>query len=279
MGVGGFLAADHVPNDGRTLESRVDVLRQLGHHKNKHSEDELGVLADLCAAFEGSSVPIAQKLETFPRHVRRQDLARFLARYEVFKLALQTHGSIVECGVFAGGGLMTWSQCSSILEPYNHTRRVIGFDTFSGFPSVHESDTSSGRSEHLKPGSFACSASIFDELSQLASIHDRNRPLGHIRKVELVRGNACDTIPAYVSSHPHLLISLLYLDFDLYEPTKAALDHLLPRVVRGGIIAFDELNSEDFPGETVAALESAVLSLGSLQRLPHDPYISFVLKA
>ena len=84
--------------------------------------------------------------------------------------------------------------------------------------------------------------------------------------------------PAYVESHPHLLISLLYLDFDLYAPTKAALDYLLPRVVRGGIVAFDELNSEDFPGETMAALESSVFALGPLQRLPYDPYISFVVK-
>lgn len=270
--------AVRVPNNGRNGKTGTDALTQLGHHKGKHSAGESAVLADLCAAFENSPISLAQKLETFPRHVRRQDLARFLARYEVFKLALPTHGSIIECGVFAGGGLMTWSQCSSILEPYNHTRRVIGFDTFNGFPSIHEKDKSSGRSEYLKPGAFDSNGSIYDELNQLASIHDRNRPLGHIPKVELVSGDACETIPKYISSHPHLLISLLYFDFDLYEPTKAAIDHLLPRVVKGGIVAFDELNSEDFPGETVAVLESAVLSFGNLQRLPHDPYISFVIK-
>jgi len=99
-----------------------------------HSPAEEDVAEDLCDAFENACVPLVQRLQTFPRHVRRQDLARFLVRYELFKLNLGVHGSVVECGVFAGGGLMTWAQCSSILEPYNHTRRVIGAPVHIDFP-------------------------------------------------------------------------------------------------------------------------------------------------
>ena len=253
-------------------------LSQLGHHAGKHLPKEESVVQDLCEAFENASVPLAQRLETFPRHVRRQDLARFLVRYEIFKLNLGVHGSVVECGVFAGGGLMTWAQCSSILEPYNHTRRVIGFDTFTGFPKTHDKDTSFGTSEYLHEGAFHTSTDIVDELNHLASIHDRNRPLGHIPKVELVQGDSCETIPQYLEQNPHLLISLLYLDFDLYEPTKAALKHLLPRVVRGGVVAFDELNSPDFPGETMAFIEAAGIALSPLCRFPSDPYISYFVK-
>lgn len=233
---------------------------------------------DLCAVFDNSCVPLAQRLQTFPRHVRRQDLARFLTRYEIFKLNLGIHGSIVECGVFAGGGLMTWSQCSSILEPYNHTRRVIGFDTFAGFPSTHERDLGGSTSEHLHVGGFQTHSGILNELRHLAEVHDRNRPLGHIPKIELVEGDGCETIPLYIQNNPHLLISLLYMDFDLYEPTKTALQHFLPRVVRGGIVAFDELNSRDFPGETLALLEAVGHSSGPLCRFPADPHISYFVK-
>lgn len=73
-----------------------------------------------------------------------------------------------------------------------------------------------------------------------------------------------------------MLISLLYLDFDIYEPTKVALKHLYPRVVKGGIVAFDELNKVDYPGETVALLES--MDLPGLKRLPYDPDISYFVK-
>jgi Macrocin-O-methyltransferase (TylF) len=254
------------------------TMAQLGHHTNTHLPVEGRVVNDLCEAFERSCVPLAQRLQSFPRHVRRQDLARFIARYELFKLNLGIHGSVVECGVFAGGGLMTWAQCSAILEPYNHSRRVIGFDTFSGFPHVHEKDAGASVSEHMHQGAFQTGTSIVEEIQHLSEIHNANRPLGHIPKIELVQGDSCLKIPQYVRENPHLLISLLYLDFDLYEPTKIALEHLLPRVVKGGVVAFDELNCREFPGETLALIEMAGLTTAPLCRFAADPYLSYFIK-
>lgn len=253
-------------------------LRLLGQHAAKHTAKEGGVLPRLVDAFAASPVPAPQKLVNFARSVRRQDVARFLAKVELFKLALPVHGSVVECGVFAGGGLFTWAHASAVFEPYNHTRRVIGFDTFDGFPSVAPQDTAAGTSEHLKPNAFRTHEGIRDELLALAAVHDDNRPLGHIPKVELVAGDATRTIPEYVRTNPHLLVSLVYLDFDLYEPTLVALRELLPRIPRGGVVAFDELNCADFPGETTALLEAVDIRSVRLQRLPFDPYISYFLR-
>jgi hypothetical protein len=254
-------------------------LEAMGHHLPKHTAEESSVTDELAKAFEESQLPLAQKLATFPRHVRRQDLSRFLAKYELFQLSVGAHGSIVECGVFAGGGLFSWYHFASILEPYNHSRRLIGFDTFTGFPSVAAPDIEHGTSQHLREGAFQTNSQIAVEIERLASIHDKNRPLGHIPRVELVQGNADSTIPNYLEKNPHLLINLLYLDFDLYEPTSVALKHLLPRVVGGGVVVFDELNCPDFPGETVALLEQVDLKDVKLRRLPIDPYISYFVKA
>jgi hypothetical protein len=131
---------------------------------------------------------------------------------------------------------------------------------------------------YLRAGALQTDAKCREEIEYLIALHDRNRPLGHIPKVELVAGDACETIPRYVVEHPHLLVSLLYLDFDLYEPTKVALEQLYPRVVKGGIVAFDELNSPEFPGETIALLEVLDLAQAELRRLPFDPYISYFVK-
>lgn len=255
-----------------------DPLHQLGHHISKYAPTEMNILTDLCRAFEESPVPLFQKLQTFPRHVRRQDIARFIAKMELFRLSLPANGSIVECGVFAGGGLFGWHHFSAIFEPYNHTRRIVGFDTFTGFPGVHEKDLTEGRSAHTKVGAFQTTDSIARELESLAGIHDANRPLGHIPKIELVAGDACTTIPQYLEQNPSLLISMMYLDFDLYAPTKAALEYLLPRVVKGGVVAFDELNTREFAGETTALLESLDLKDVQLLRFPIDPYISYFIR-
>ena len=249
----------------------------LGHNL-KHTSEEKTLVDSLSEAFNSSILPLPLKLQNFTRHVRRQDIARLIAKQEIFKLCLPVNGSIVECGVFAGGGIMNWLHFSSIFEPYNHTRKIIGFDTFSGFTALDEKDYKYGFSEHLHEGALKTNDSILDEIKHLVSLHDQNRPLKHIPKVELVAGDACETIPSYVESHPHLLISLLYLDFDIYQPTKVALKNLYPRIVKGGIIAFDELNCPEFPGETTALLESLDLTQVKLCRFPFDPYISYFVK-
>lgn len=254
------------------------TLSELGHHHSKHAPHEADVVDDLARAFLESPLPVAHRLQSFPRHVRRQDIARFLTKYELFKLTLPVHGSIVEGGVFSGGGLLGWSHFSAILEPYNYPRRIIGFDTFSGFSELNHEDVDSGTSEHLQQGAYSTHADIMAELMLLAAIHDRNRPLGHIAKIELVKGDATITIPQFVEKHPQLLVSLLYLDFDLYAPTKTAMEVLWPRMPAGAVVAFDELNCEEFPGETVALLEVMGNRQFALRRFPMDPYISYFIK-
>lgn len=222
--------------------------------------------------FDRSPVPWSTKLENFPKYVRRQNLTRFMTLYEIFKTVIEVKGSVVECGVHHGFGIMTWAKLSAILEPANLTRRIYGFDTFAGFPSVSDKDSRSG--SVAIGGLYADS---YDELADLARIHDSTRFLGHIPKVTLIKGDAVQTIPEFVRENPHLLVSLLFLDFDLYEPTKAALEHFYPRMPKGAIIAFDELDNPLWPGETTAMLERFGGNRLRLQRLPFDPYIAFAV--
>jgi len=191
--------------------------------------------------------------------------------YELFKLALPVKGSVVECGVFRGFGLMSWAKISTILEPENLTRRIYGFDTFAGFPSVSDSDASTFASNRVGD----LHAPSYDELRALIDQYDRDRFLGNIPKVELVKGDIAETAPAFVESHPHLLVSLLFIDCDLFEPTKAALRAFLPRMPKGAILAFDELDNPIWPGETLAALDAVGIGNLRLRRLEWDPYISF----
>jgi len=222
--------------------------------------------------FERNPASWEAKMENFPKYVRRQNITRFLVLYEVFKRVLNVKGSIVECGVNQGFGVMTWAKLSAILEPVNLTRRIVGFDTFSGFPDLSEKDRANA-SKHVKAGDLR--ADSFDELLQLVAAHDSSRFLGHVPKVTLVKGDARETIPQFVKDHPHVVVSLLFMDFDLYEPTRVALETFLPRMPKGAIVAFDELDNPLWPGETVAMLEVLDKYKLRLERLPFDPYIGF----
>lgn len=214
-----------------------------------------------------------KKIENFPKYVRRQNLTRFLALYELFKKILPLKGSIVECGVFQGFGIMSWLKLSAILEPVNLTRRIYGFDSFSGFPSVSEADRTIVSNQVAEGGLYANSK---EELEELISIVDKTRFLGHVNKVELIQGDACKSIPDFMNKKKHLLISLLFMDFDLYEPTKIALENFLPRMPKGSILAFDELDNPLWPGETLAMIEKFSNKIPKIQRFDFDPYIGYI---
>lgn len=235
------------------------------------SQTERDVGRNIERIFNDSVDPVEVKLQNFPKYVRRQHLKRFLALYELFKLVLPVKGSVIECGVFRGFGLMSWAKLSAMLEPENLTRRIYGFDSFEGFPSISDKDRS--RLADPNPGELA--ASSYEELVGLIREYDSDRFLGHIGKVELIRGNISETIPAFLETHPHLLVSLLFLDCDLYEPTKAAIEGFLPRMTPGSVVAFDELDNPIWPGETLAAIETGLARKLKLRRFEWDPYIAY----
>ena len=234
-------------------------------------ENEVG--GNTARIFSACRDSVEVKLENFPKYVRRQHLKRFLALYEIFKLVLPVKGSIIECGVYKGFGVMAWAKLSAMLEPENLTRRIYAFDTFEGFPIVSEKDAN----PIAEPKQGALKSSSHEELMSLIAEYDRDRFLGHIDKVHLIRGNAVETIPKFVADHPHLVVSLLFLDFDLFDPTKVAIENLLPLMPKGAVIAFDELDNPMWPGEAQALLGSVGIRSLRLQRFEWDPYISFAV--
>ena len=79
------------------------------------TDAESDVRRKMAEIFERCPDPVEDKLENFPKYVRRQHLKRFLALYEIFKLVMPVKGSVVECGVFRGFGLMAWAKLSAML--------------------------------------------------------------------------------------------------------------------------------------------------------------------
>jgi hypothetical protein len=237
------------------------------------TEAEQTVGPNIARIFQQCPDPIETKLENFPKYVRRQHLKRFLAMYEIFKIVLPVKGSVVECGVFKGFGVMTWAKLSAMLEPENLTRRIYAFDTFTGFPGTSKEDAN----RIATPEQGGLCGGCYEELQQLIVQYDRDRFLGHVDKVHLVQGDVAKTIPDFLASHPHLIVSLLFLDMDLYEPTKLALEQFVPRMPRGAVVVFDELDNPMWPGETTALMHSLGIRDTSLRRLDWDPYISYAV--
>ena len=230
-------------------------------------------------AFSESQLSVYERIQSFPIYLQTTYIRKFISRYEIYKKILDVHGSIIECGVLGGGGVFSWAHFSEIFEPYNHLRNVIGFDTFAGFPSINEIDLADRndkvKSEMLQAGGLK--SEKLENLENLIKIFDSNRPLQHINKIKLVPGDAVKTIPEYIKNNPELVCSLLWLDFDIYEGTKVAIENILPRMPKGAVIAFDELNHPLWPGETVALIDTVGINNLRIKRMPYGSTVSYAV--
>jgi hypothetical protein len=221
-------------------------------------------------------VPVAELVDNFAKYARRQELTRFLARHELFKMVQDVQGCILECGVYAGQGLMSWAQMSAILEPVGGAfRHVYGFDTFAGFPSVHRKDVEGAVKLDWRRGDLRMDR--LADLQRCIELFDGNRFLPQFPKVSLIKGDFRKTARVFLRQNPHVLVSLLYLDFDLYEPTKLALELFLPRMPAGAVLAFDEINHPLWPGETQALLEQLDLRRYQVRKFPYEINMSYIV--
>lgn len=237
------------------------------------STNEKDIVDQWVTHFKNSPLPNEEVLANLGLFLTSKNLARLLFFYEIYKKIVHTHGIIVEFGVRWGQTLAVLSALRGIFEPFNRHRKIVGFDTFEGFRGMRDED---GTLSECQEGSFSVTPNYEDYLGKILSMQEGLNPIPHIKKYELVKGDAVETVPAYLKSHPETIISLAIFDFDIYLPTKVALQAVKPHLCRGSILVFDELCEEIFPGETIALNEVFGLNNVTIQRLPITSRLSYL---
>jgi hypothetical protein len=219
-------------------------------------------------------IPDEELLLNLPVYTIRQTLSHQLFMNQIYQQILDVAGVVFEFGVRWGRNLSTLHALRGIYEPFNHTRKLVGFDTFAGFPSVHERD---GAESVASKGGYSVTARYQEHLEAILEHHEANSPIAHLKKFELVAGDVNHTLEEYLRVHPETIVALAYFDLDIYEPTKRCLELLRGHLTRGSVLAFDELNCPSFPGETLALKE--VLGLGAyrIRRTPFSPWGSYLV--
>lgn len=153
-------------------------------------------------------------------------------------------------------------------------RKIVGFDTFTGFPGTCEKD---GPIHRMVEKNYSVTQDYERYLSEIVDCQEQESPLSHLKKYEILKGDATVRIEEYFKRNPETIIALAYFDMDLYEPTAKCLSAISERVTRGTVIAFDELNEHCFPGETLALKETLGLNRYSIRRFAHNTRISYVI--
>lgn len=142
-------------------------------------------------------------------------------------------GDIVECGVWRGGSMAL--AAATLLQAGDRHRRLWLYDTFDwewepegqydGF--VAAGVAAGGPPPESALASGTSKADVLELLTRTGYPADR---------LHLVQGLVQDTIPEQAPDR----IALLRLDTDYYDSTRHELEHLYPRLTRGGVLIVDD---------------------------------------
>lgn len=162
----------------------------------------------------------------------RRVFNKMTKKIELYNDVKKLTGDILEFGVFKGAGVGIFLNLKSLYEP-NSLMKVIGFDYFN--PS-ELTDTLGGLNKSMM--TTVLDRVVTDDLS-IESVRGRLSKFNSDDYL-LIQGDAVTNAREYGISRPGARIKLLYMDLDLGEPTYNIMKALWSKVVKGGIVVFDE---------------------------------------
>ncbi|MBL77069.1 MAG: crotonobetainyl-CoA--carnitine CoA-transferase [Chloroflexi bacterium] len=239
------------------------------------TKDEIKNREEFQKIFKTIPIPESEIFQNLGLFINRQSWSRILFLHELYKKIIPIPGNIFEFGTRFGQIMSFYTSLRGIYEPYNWSRKIIGFDTFEGFPKEpHKKD---GGHSATSKGAYSTEKNYEEILEKILEYHESENPISHIKKFEIVKGDIEKTLDGYLNQNPHTLIALAYIDFNLYEPTKYVLEKIKPFLTKGSILAFDDMNHDTFPGETRAISEVLGLEKISLRRMPYQPWGAYTV--
>ena len=236
---------------------------------NNQEQDARLKLANL---LEECKIPKPEILSNLGLFLNSKNLSRILFMNYIYQKIIDVQGVVFDLGTRWGQNMSLFSSFRGIYEPYNRHRKIIGFDTFEGFVEITPED---GESNLMNPGNVTVSPNYENYLNEIMECHEQDNPLSHIKKFSIIKGDANITVQDYLEANPETIISLAYFDFDVYKPTAKVLETIIPRLTRGSVLGFDELNDPDSPGETIALMEKIGLNNIKLRRYRYSSRVSY----
>ena len=224
--------------------------------------------------FKNCPIPENELMRNLGLFINRQSMSRMLFMNMLYQKIINTQGVIMEFGVRWGQNMALFESFRGMYEPFNFKRKIIGFDTFSGFETIDEKD---GKAEVVKEKAYSVTEGYQTYLESVLNYHEQESPIPHVQKYQLIKGDASVTCKEYFEKNPQTIVAFAYFDLDVYKPTKDCLEIIKKHLVKGSVLGFDQLNDSVFPGETLALKEVFNLNELKIQRDPLNPDPSFIV--
>ena len=151
-----------------------------------------------------------------------QPLEDFYNLYQFVRRTAKLPGAIAELGVFRGGS-------AKLIAKLKGNKELHLFDTFEGMPKVRKDV------DHHEAGDFA-----------ETSLEAVQAYLSGFENIFFHKGFFPESAASLAKTS--ITFSLVHLDADIYESTKAGLEFFYRRTVKGGVILSHDYRNRHCPG-------------------------------
>lgn len=206
-------------------------------------------------------------------------LARIFGIREVYEKIVNLPGCIIDLGTWRGQTAVVCENLRAIFEPLHFNRRIVAFDTFTGYTGFSDDDNATNLH---KDGTYSTGETYDELLSTILQLHEKNNVLGHNHgKHKVIKGDCLETLPAFFKSYTNEFVALAFFDVNSIKPTLESFNLIYEKLVPGGIIAFWQLSRE---GSVIQAEGQVYVSeilnkyKHSLHRSTFYPGLCYIIK-
>jgi hypothetical protein len=226
-----------------TSQPSIDAARQIYQRKDEEHWQELQSIVQDC------QISLSETLINYPAFIRRREMTRLLADYDLFRMVADLPGSIVELGVFLGAGLFTWSKLLETFVPGDRSRKVYGFESGGGYQNLTSEDGDPRPWIDNVVGRKIVPDGYLERMVRLTNLDNL---IPGVERCRVIFGDILETVPHFAANNQGTRVCLLFLDVNLYKPTLAGLRAFYPLLVPGGVVALNGYGSTPWLGETTA---------------------------
>jgi hypothetical protein len=249
-------------------EAATESARQL--QREKETDYQLLMIHQNLLAEFGDMEPVFLELYERCKPFTMTSIERLYSLYKSVEYlsASGIPGDLVECGVWRGGSCMLMALV--LLKLRDTGRRIIMFDTFEGHPrpdAERDVDLWGNRAADEWQRREASGTTAEWGFAALAETQANLRSTGYpADQLVFVKGMVEATVP---QNAPECL-ALLRLDTDWYESTRAALQHLYPKLTPGGVLIIDDYGHYKGQRQAVDAYLREIGSTPLLHRIDYS---------
>lgn len=245
---------------------------------DKTSSEQAKSRKVLLELYKTSPIPDDQLLNSLELYNRSSLTARLLHYNELYNLLLSSNGLILVYGYGYGNAIISFLSLRAILEPYNYSRKILGFESFKNSPELVYYYENEEFFTSDKYGYFSQTKKYVDFLKQVIKFHEDENIFSNIPKVDVYFDDPVRESKEILKSCKDLKVALVYFDRIFVENLSELFDAIKPYIDKDTIICPSTLNSYLPTGELDACREvfGRNLEITKSKFIPDKAYIKVI---